>query len=506
MKYRGFLVLLFWTSAFSSNMQAQRIQISEPDKEDSRRMNFEIIGKMGDNFLIYKNVRTDNFICVYDNNMNQIGKVKHEYLPDERLINVDFFAYPGFVYMIYQYQRRNIVHCAAVKLDEMGKKISEPFELDTTSLGGSINNKIYTVLTSEDKQKLMIFKINSRNRDRFQITTKLLNDKLDLLKKSVLIMPMDERDDHLGEFAIDNDGNFVFSKFYRSGNETISKAYLVIKKAMQDSFSFFNINLEKIYLDEIRIKMDNYNQRYLVNAFYYNQKRGNIEGLYSMVFNKNTQQMDFERAFEFSEDLRREAKGDANMRMAFNDFFIRNIIIKKDGGFLIDAEAYFTTSRSSSWNRWDYMYNSPFSYPMDYYFYSPYYSNWSWRRDLNNQAVRYHADNMIILSFDKNGQLAWNNVIQKGQFDDDSDDKISYQVMNTGGQLHFLFNQQERKNIILNDYSLTPDGQINRNPTLKNLDKGHEFMPKYGKQISAKQIIVPCFYRNYICFAKIDYN
>jgi hypothetical protein len=319
-------------------------------------------------------------------------------------------------------------------------------------------------------------------------------------------MPMDERDDHLGEFAIDNDGNFVFSKFYRSGNETISKAYLVIKKAMQDSFSFFNINLEKIYLDEIRIKMDNYNQRYLVNAFYYNQKRGNIEGLYSMVFNKNTQQMDFERAFEFSEDLRREAKGDANMRMAFNDFFIRNIIIKKDGGFLIDAEAYFTTSRSSSWNRWDYMYNSPFSYPMDYYFYSPYYSNWSWRRDLNNQAVRYHADNMIILSFDKNGQLAWNNVIQKGQFDDDSDDKISYQVMNTGGQLHFLFNQQERKNIILNDYSLTPDGQINRNPTLKNLDKGHEFMPKYGKQISAKQIIVPCFYRNYICFAKIDYN
>jgi hypothetical protein len=78
--------------------------------------------------------------------------------------------------------------------------------------------------------------------------------------------------------------------------------------------------------------------------------------------------------------------------------------------------------------------------------------------------------------------------------------------MNTGGQLHFLFNQQERKNLLLNDYSLSPDGQINRNPTLKNLDKGHEFMPKYGKQVSARQFIVPCFYRNYICFAKIDYN
>ena len=275
---------------------------------------------------------------------------------------------------------------------------------------------------------------------------------------------------------------------------------------MEDSFSYYKVNLDNIYLDEVRIKVDNNNHRYLLNAFYYNQKRGSIEGLYFLVFNKNTGHTDFEKTFEFNEDLRREAKGDANLRMAFNDYFIRNIIIKKDGGFLIDAEAYYTTSRSNSWNRWDYMYGSPFMSPLDYYYYSPYYSNWWWRRGSSNQAVRYHADNMVIFSFDKNGQLGWSNVIQKEQFDDESDDRVSYQVMNTGGQLHFLFNQQERKNLLLNDYSLSPDGQINRNPTLKNLDKGHEFMPKYGKQVSARQFIVPCFYRNYICFSKIDYN
>jgi hypothetical protein len=46
--------------------------------------------------------------------------------------------------------------------------------------------------------------------------------------------------------------------------------------------------------------------------------------------------------------------------------------------------------------------------------------------------VRYHADNIVILSFDKNGNLQWNNVISKEQFDDDTDDLISYQLMNTG--------------------------------------------------------------------------
>jgi hypothetical protein len=498
-----FLFFLF----IVSSLPAQRIQISEPDKDDSRRMEFEIVGKMDNHFLIYKKIRGDNFVCVYDNEMKMVKKVKHEYLPDERMINVDFFPYPGFIYMIYQYQKRNIVHCAAVKMDGMGNKISEPVELDTSLMGGSINNKIYTSLTSEDKQRIIVFKINSRNRDKFLITTKLYNDKLELLKRTVLTMPMDERNDHLGEFALDNAGNLVFTKFYRTSNESISRAFLITKKAMQDSFTYFPLNLEKFYLDEMRIKVDNTNQRYLLSAFYYAQKRGNIEGLYFVAVNRNTWKPELEKNFEFGEDLRKEAKGESNFKMAFNDYFIRNVIIKKDGGFLVDAEAYYTTSRGTSWNRWDYMYGSPFYYPMDYYFYSPYYSTWWWRRGSgsSNQSVRYHADNVIILSFDNNGELGWSNVISKGQFDDESDDRISYQVMNTGGQLHFLFNMQEKRNLLLNDFALSPDGQMNRNPTLKNLDRGHEFMPKYGRQVSARQIIVPCFYRNYICFAKIDF-
>ena len=56
---------------------------------------------------------------------------------------------------------------------------------------------------------------------------------------------------------------------------------------------------------------------------------------------------------------------------------------------------------------------------LDYYSYSPMYSNWWWRNQYyNNQAVRHHADNITILSFDKTGKLEWSNVIHKQQFDD----------------------------------------------------------------------------------------
>jgi hypothetical protein len=142
---------------FVFQASSQRIVYSEPGKDDTRRMNFEIIGKVGGNFLVYKDIRNKTFISVYDNDMKMIANEEHEYLPEDRIINVDFFPYDDHTYMVYQYQRRNVVYCKAVTIDPMGKKISPEMELDTTHLGFSANNKIYTVISSEDKKQVEIY-------------------------------------------------------------------------------------------------------------------------------------------------------------------------------------------------------------------------------------------------------------------------------------------------------------------------------------------------------------
>jgi hypothetical protein len=210
-----------------------------------------------------------------------------------------------------------------------------------------------------------------------------------------------------------------------------------------------------------------------------------------------------------SEELRREARGNnSSIKAAFNDYFIRNIIVKRDGGFVINTESFYTTSRGSQFNRFNYLYGYPLS-PFDYYSINSPYNSWNWRRDPffnSRNNMRYNADNITVLSFDKNGKLEWSNVIHKEQFDDESDDRISYQTVNTGGQIHFVFNMDEKRVLLLNDFTLSPDGQITRNPTLKNLDRGYEFMPKYGKQVSSTQLIVPCYYKNSIVFAKVEFN
>ena len=146
---------------------AQRIIYSDPDKDDTRRLNFEIVGKINGNFLIYKYVRNKSWITVLDNDMKQLAREEQDYVPaNDRVINVDFFPYSDHAYMVYQYQKRNVVYCMASRIDGNGKKTGDVIALDTTHIGFAANNKIYSVLSSEDKRRIGIFKINSRNRRR----------------------------------------------------------------------------------------------------------------------------------------------------------------------------------------------------------------------------------------------------------------------------------------------------------------------------------------------------
>jgi hypothetical protein len=503
------LFLLLFSLVFSTAF-SQKIVYSDPEKDDTRRLNFEIAGKVGNNLLIYKNIRNQHWFSILDNEMKTIGRADQDYMPnDDHVINVDFFPYTDFLYMVYQYQKKNVVYCNAVKIDANGKKTGDVITLDTTHIGFAASNKIYSVESSEDKSHLLVFKINSRNKRLYLMTTLLYNDKLELQHRSELYIPMDDRSEFLTEFHLDNEGDLVFTKFYRNSNDNITQASLVLKGATGDSLAIQDLNIEKTNLDEIHIKIDNPGKKYYLTSFYFKERRGNIEGLYFYVYDKNMPESVVEATHVFTDDLKKEAKGDASEKMAFNDYFIRNLITRRDGGFIIGAESYYTTSRFNNWNRWDYLSGRRFSSPLDNYYYSPYYNNYYWwnnSRFNNNQSTRYHADNIAVLSFNKEGKVEWTSVLAKEQYDDDSDDMLSYQLMNTGGQLHFLFNQQERRSNLLNDYSISPKGELMHNPTLKNLDKGYDFMPKYAKQVSARQMIIPCQYHNFICFAKVEYN
>jgi hypothetical protein len=485
---------------------AQRVVYSEPDRNDVRQTQFEIVGKIASNILIYKSLRDNHVMSVYDLDMKQKDRVKMSFMP-ERIINADFLAYPDYCYTFYQYQRRNVVYCMAAKIDGNGKIVGEPITMDTTEISFFASNKIYSVINSEDKQRIGVFKINSKNERVFLVTTLLFDKDLARIERNNQSIDMPERHDYLTEFSVDNQGDFVFARAVQSQqNDNIQKLYLLTKKVGSAVVSSTEIPLNNQYLDDIRIKVDNYNKNYVVTSFYSKGRQGNIEGLFTCIWSKPNESVRSSGFLPFDENLRREAKGDNGFRTAFNDFFIRNLVVKRDGGFLLAAESFFTTGRGNAYNRYDYLYGSPFLRPMDYYMFSPFgYGYPWWRYNTLGQSMRYNAQNVVLFSFDSTGKINWSNVINKNQYDDETDAFIGYAMVNMGDQLHFLFNQQEKRLQLLTDQSISPTGKIVRNPTLKNLDKGYDFMPRHGKQIGSRQIVFPCMYRNYLCFARLDF-
>lgn len=508
-------ILLLLTLVLAQLASAQQIVYSETEREDNRKLKFEVIGKIGGQFLIFKNNHNKSWISVLDNNMNSVDRVNMDFLPaDERIINIDFFPYSDRALMIYQYQKKNVVYCMAAKLDPNGKLMEVPRELDTTHISASATNQLYSVISTDDKKKIAVFKINSKNKSLYWMTTSYFNDQLVLLGRSKVSIPMEEQKDEIGEFAINNEGDLFFPKLLRQNGENIVAASLLMKPYTADTLFQTLLDLNSIQLDEIKLKVDNNNKRIVLASLYAKEKRGNIEGYYFYCLPWNNLNSpgslsgttsSLQRLYSFSDEIRRDANRESTTKTAFNDFYIKQIIIKRDGSFIIASEANYTTSRNNNFNRWDY-YPSPYAYP-GYGYYSPYYNRvYNANRSFANQQVRYHSDNIVVQSFGKELAIEWSTVITKSQFDDETEDLLSFSTMNTGGELHFLFDQSDRRDQLMVDFIIKPGGETSHNSALKNLDRGYDFMPRHAKQVSAHQFLIPCVYRNYICFAKLEYN
>jgi hypothetical protein len=491
---------------------SQKLTYSVPEKYEARQTNFEVIGKYGENVLVYKNFRDKNYITVYNRDMKVIENADLDFLPN-RLIEASFVAYPEFSYLFFQYNQRGIVHLKMVKLDAKGHKMTEPMEIDTTVIGTNNSEKIYSVLPSEDKSKLLVFRINTKNERRFQFKTLLFDKELTLLHSSRLALDMSERNDFLTDFLIDNEGNLVFGKGIRQGNtENINKFFLITKPYNQDQFLYRELQFENITLDEVKLKIDNFNNRYLFTGFYYPGRKGSIEGVATAIFDKTTLEWVVRTTTPLDDQLREDNRGNQNLKNAFNDFYIHEVIIRSDGAFIINAESNYQTSRGGGmpFNRWDMMnpWMSPMGWGMPWGWGGGWGMPWGWSLPwwgAQSNNTRYHADNIIVLAFDKNGKLLMSNQVVKSQFDDNSPNAVSYFVANTGNGLQYIYNDYESRNLVLAYQTLNPQGRVIRNPTMKGIERDYKFLPRLSKQIDRTTVLIPCLYRNSLCFARLEF-
>ena len=250
---RFLLLVILAVSGTVFNSRAQRIVYSQTDRDDQKSQSFDIIGKISDHYLVIKSYRGYNSVYVFDGDMKLVEKTDLDFLPD-KVIATDILNYKDFFYLFYQYQKRNIVYFMAAKIDGNGKMAGEPMQLDTLAINFFASNRIYNIVNSDDKQKIMAFTISSKNSGTKTLKTRLFDAGLNLVKKSANIISIDDKNDFLTEFTVDNEGDFVFAKASGSSdNENINSVSFVTKKAQE---LYLNVFEKYPTLDDYRVSTD----------------------------------------------------------------------------------------------------------------------------------------------------------------------------------------------------------------------------------------------------------
>ncbi|WP_300597048.1 hypothetical protein [Niabella sp.] len=520
------LLLLSFSLINAAN--AQSIVYADVNKADVQRMNFEIIGKLANNYLIYKEVKGNHQVNVFNESMQLLESVPITILPKKKdLLDLTFYPFHNYAYLLYQFQKGNVVYCNAVRVEANGKILQEPVTLDTTIIAYTADRKINSSVKSSDGNKILLFKINKKDPAHHVFKTRLYDGELNLIKESRYTVSMVKGGDFLSGYSLANNGDFAFVKYNRLTSGNIQEASLMVKPENSDICNEYPLSVNELYLDDIKLKIDEGNNRYLLSSFYAQQKRGNIAGIYNYALSLDSREQLFETVTPFNDELRKKMGGKSGGKTAFNDLFINSIIIHQNGGFSIGAEALYTTNAGGMWDRWNYwggpygFYGGPYGfyggwggwgswgrgYWSPYAYYSPFFYRsywWGAGYGYGGGYARYNAGNIGVFSFDKSGNRTAENIIFKNQSEVETDGTISYQVLVDGDRMHFVLNRAAKISD-LDDVIITEDGQMTEAEPLEAKDKYVNFMPRYGKQVGPASMIIPYVYKKNISFAKVDF-
>jgi hypothetical protein len=540
------LTLLFFHIA-----TAQKIIYSDPGKEGFNRVKYNIITKHDDKLLVYKAIyfhtflqggntinrrqtssnfstltefdpsglHPNNFIeqstlCIYDSNMHVLAEKS---LPIPRgATGIHFLVYDDFFYAFYQYLHIHTIYCMAVKLSMDGNIIEPPVKMDSTRIPGiQEQSQIYSVLNSEDKQHILLFRVNIYHHPT-RIKAVWFDKDLHATRNSELSLYV-EASQFLSEYHIDNEGNFVFVGMNgKAKSHDPVQAALFTVPAHEDSIYTTYFVPPSISVDNIHLLIDNLHKRYILTSFYSKRPQATIEGLFCLVHDAERRSAEKGSLTVLSGNMLREIKNNG-IKISLNDYYIQDLHLRRNGSFTIGAQELGVTPEHEIADRWLYLPAEQESIAKEFAWYDAYdndqYYPWtSWRKIGLFMLNRYSfmSRGTLIISFDSTGVEEWTNVIHTPQHNM-ANASLGYKTFTANGLLYFLFNTRVRQRSFLTARTIDADGRLDTDPrfkedlALRDQDNAYECFPRLAKLVDAGELIVPCRKGGYFCLAKINF-
>lgn len=477
--------LLFTLSFLPQNAQAQKIIYTDYAPYDVRNSNLSIVGKINGILYTFRSYGKEYFLDAYNENMDKTATVVLDFFP-EKIYNVRFIPFADKMMVLYQSQEGTRITQYAAMLNDKGLLQKNPLKVEEkrTSFFGTNDKEFFASAVSDNREHIMVYSANNKNRTLdftgywIDANTMKVSKKIKYKYKASDIIANNDG-------LMSDSGTFYLPVYTIIGNRNFSDEYSILSIHKSESvFKKASLDVATNYLEYPFQKLDNKNGKIHFASFFSTQRNGNNEGVAAATYDMNSHSFSATNFLPFDDEMRGEASPKKRSR-ALNEFKINQLVIKNEGGFVVAAEEQYITTQSN--------------FMPGIGFYSFYYM------PLMAQSVReYHYNDILLLSYDANYQKEWHKFLRKEQYSQEDGGMFSsYSIMNTGGGLGFLFNDFNSKRSRIQLSSVSADGTIN----IGYLDAGNtddpDWLPRLGKQVDAREIVVPCLRKKQLCFAKI---
>ena len=535
-------------------VEAQSYVLSGIEKTDKGQMQYEVLGKVDGRYWIYKNNEGISTIAQYNDQMQLVQQNDLVFLP-KKLNAIEFITKSNRVYAFYQFQAATTVYAMVAELDEKGQLVGTPTIVDTAEkIRPGSGTKVFNLIESEDRSKLLFFSVNTTNPSSIRIKTMALSTPFSLLNEATISINAQNKKSQLSDFALDNKGNLFCLRNAEQPNAApvVSLLYMAADGSEVIETPIVNNNL---ILDDIRLKINNANGTVLINSFYASEKKGNIEGMYSFIWDIATRRNSISNASRFSDAIRDAVTDKRNLKNAFDHFYFDQVQPNEDDGFTIIAEAAKTNSNRNAFSRWDFFWGGPFYNPFIFNYWNRPFGFYPWGRfgwgmmgpwgwgglggwggwgmmgpwgwggwgggwgmmglwgwggwmmnpfaNFGYPSVTYTAGKVAILNFDANANIQSVKTIDKQQSDINVDQFIGYGTMKNNMGTNFLYYQKSKGLKQIVHQQLNASGTIVKGSPIILKEKQLEWMPRSLKQVSDKEAILPYQTKGKLGFAKI---
>lgn len=479
LRFFAFIILILF---FPVVGEAQKVLYSPYQPFDFRTGGYSVIGRIGERIYVYRSTPEGFFLDAYNESMDLTATVLLDFFP-QKISETKFISYDDKMIVLYQWVDNNKIVQSAALLDGEGRLLKKPVNLATEKRGMFNSNKeFFSSAVADNRKHIVIYGVNEKRKE-IDVKAVWVDDELTVQGTSSAKFSA-ENELEYGKAEVDNQGTVYMSAYTPIGSKGYTDQIWLLTMHIGDKkFVPFEVPLGKMYAGHAYSQVDNNNSRVYIGGFYSDRKNGNYEGVLYCYFDMTTGTFKNYRNIPFDEKTRNTA-GESNKRRAFNDYQIRKLIVKNDGGFIMIAEDYYVSNRTS---------------------YAPGFGYYSWYYPMTSTYVReYHYEDILVMSYAGDGSPEWTSFVRKNQYSQEDGGLFSsYAFMNTGGALGFLFNDFNERRSRMQLATVDASGKISVHALDAGRNDDPDWLPRSSKQTGSREIIIPCLRKRQICFAKV---